>query len=93
MSALSPSDDDTSPRADLRRAIRSVERERAGGLFCAFALAAALVFRDGHTFPTGPEALLVGVLVLLAFLYVQVCGLRIDAYKRDLGNLPSRGFP
>ena len=90
MTVLHPSDDDTSPRADLRRAMRRVERERTAGILVAFGLALVLVLRDGHTFTTGSEALLIGVLVLLAFLYVQVCGLRLDAYSRELRSLPPR---
>jgi hypothetical protein len=49
-----------------------------------------MVLRDGHTFTSVSEVFQIGVLVLLAFIYVQVCGFRIDGYKRELSAMPPR---
>lgn len=42
MSALNLSDDEASPRVALRRAIRTVERQRNGGMVVAFLVLGAV---------------------------------------------------
>jgi hypothetical protein len=90
MSALNPSDNDTSPRADLRRAIRRVERERVAGIFLFLGLAVGGALLQGVDFTTGAEMLLVAAVVALSFVFSALCGLRIDAYSRELRSLPPR---
>lgn len=89
MIALSP-DDDTSPQADLRRAIRIVERERLGGIGLAAILVLVGLVREGHTYTAAAEYLLAAILAVLCFAHAQLCGLRIDAFKRELRGLPTR---
>lgn len=84
-------DDDMSPRAHLQRAIRGVQRERFAGIGLAVVVALGSALREGLTFTTGPEALLLAILVALLFLYAQVCALRIDRLRERMLDLPPKG--
>lgn len=85
-----PADDDISPRADLQRACVMVERERNGGIAFLAAILVALAWRGGHSFDTGPEVLLLAILMALGFIYARLCGMQIAAYKREMRGLSPR---
>lgn len=82
-----PEDAGVTARAQIERAIRGVEREQLAGIALGLGIVGAAAWREGHSFSTGPEALLGGILAVLLVLYAQVCAFRIDRLRRELRAL------
>ena len=64
-----------------------VERERNGGSAFLVVVVAALAWRGGHSSDTGPEVLLLAILMALGLVYARLCGMQIAAYKREMRDL------
>ncbi|TNC74153.1 hypothetical protein [Rubellimicrobium roseum] len=85
-----PAEDDTSPRADLLRAIRMVEKEQTGVTWSGLGCAGLAIWRYEESLgTTGALLVMMGVIALIS-IHNQVSALRIDGFKRELRSLPPK---
>ena len=79
-----PDPDDTSPQADLLRAVRTVEKGRASLIWAALLAGMFLAWYFEDTLPPAQMAMGAFVIAVLLAIHGELCALRIDAYRREL---------
>lgn len=85
-----PAEDDTSREADLWRAIVLTEKEHRNLIWAALLGGSVLAWAFEGDVPEAHMAFAAAVVAALLAIHGQLCSIRVDAFRRELRDLPPR---